>query len=1129
MIAFTFTSNIEMHWLAVLADSTAKGLLLLLIAAGATLLLRRSSAALRHMVWTLSVAGLILVPTLSIALPQFHVPLLPDWSSAWDLTQASPSTAPESPGENIEISPAPKTPTVVASADPGSTPEPLRVDLPQAEPSDSLAGAPAAATAGPQLHWSAWVLLAWLTGAIVLLLPLLAGTVMVWRQTRRAERIKSDSWTSLLGELCRQLGIRGRVVLLRSSWSNIPVACGIFRPAIILPVEADAWPADRRRVVLLHELAHIRRSDCLTQLLARLVRVIYWFNPLVWLAGRMLRIERERACDDLVLASGHKASEYANHLLEIVRSLHSVRCPSLAAVAMARKSQFEGRLLAILDPRRNRRAMTGAGVLIAAVLAVGIAIPLAVLNGANRKPTEAGLRTAHQARTDAKTKEFVGAWSGKATDKPKEGSSSDTMTVVIPERPASGKWQAVILGSFADDEKSQTVVLKLKNGKLKFRAKARDGDMTVWLGLDRSGRHRLIGEAKPAGDDPRGDGRDIELTLTSRLPIQPDVKSMEFVGSWGGKAIDKPKDGTSKDTMTVVIPERPARGKWQALILGSFAYDGRPQTVELKLDDGKLTFSATARDGDMAVRLSLDRSGKRLIGEAKPTTNDPILSSPQGDARDIELTLAPSMRMRTGEVDISSSSRGTIRRAAKSDPQDLVGAVLSAKAKFAEAEPLKIKLAWKTLNWRPAYEGSEHPGAWDKSGRGLGWEYWRVIVNGKEYRYRNSVLNPSPGLALSIDLRTSLIDGPSWRPGTYRVQYIARNLPVIRLKDGQGSKIVTSKTIASNEVLFKITAAKPGTADGPSTPPAVTEAGITSGVPLSKRQIAKADLAALSRALEMFAMHAGGYPSTNRGLDVLVRKPTGIQRWQGPYIRKVRNDPWGRPYAYRFTGMRNEGGFDLLSLGPDGKEGTTDDVPNRTQKPAKPAARPVGNGLGFRLMGNGLEFRIALSRSALSKAELASYMAWLKAGKIGFWWNRVAVIAGRMPEHVWMPVASELPNAAQLVTGDYKGRTYVLVSDKPGQTMLRGKGKNAWGLNKAQATKDHSSRPAISFELDNRGAAMFAALTKANIRNTLAILIDGKVVSAPVLMSSLGKRGIITGRFTEKEAKALAKALSSGS
>jgi hypothetical protein len=417
----------------------------------------------------------------------------------------------------------------------------------------------------------------------------------------------------------------------------------------------------------------------------------------------------------------------------------------------------------------------------------------------------------------------------------------------------------------------------------------------------------------------------------------------------------------------------------------------------------------------MAVRLGLDRSGKgRLIGEANPTTNDPITSSPRGDARDIELTLEPSVRMRTGEIDIRSSPRARIsnNRAAKSDPQDLLGAVLSAKTKFAEAEPLVIKLAWKALNWRAAHEGSNQPGAWDKSVSGLGWKYWRVIVNGKEYRYRDSVLNPASGLALNINLNTGLIGGPAWRPGIYRVQYIARDLPVIRLKDGRSGKIIIAKTIASNEVLFAITASQPATRPSP--------------VPDNESKTPR---------------------------DLVARKTAAV---------------------------------------------------------------------------GGLQFRIAPSQSALGKGELASCMAWLKAGRIGFWWldSRIAGIAGRMPRHAWLPFADKLSNNGQLVTGEYKGRNYVLVSDKPGQVMGPGTGKNAWALARVYAVKAGSDRPAIGFELDDRGAKLFAILTKANVGNTLAILVDGKVVSTPMLMSSLGKRGIITGSFTKQQIKDMTKALS---
>ena len=121
MSAFAFTSDIAMRWLAVLADAAVKGLIVLLVAAGATLLLRRSSAALRHMVWTLAVAALILMPVLSIALPQFHVPLLPDWSGTGDPAQASPSSAAESPAANIEPSPTPELLIWLSSQNPCHT------------------------------------------------------------------------------------------------------------------------------------------------------------------------------------------------------------------------------------------------------------------------------------------------------------------------------------------------------------------------------------------------------------------------------------------------------------------------------------------------------------------------------------------------------------------------------------------------------------------------------------------------------------------------------------------------------------------------------------------------------------------------------------------------------------------------------------------------------------------------------------------------------------------------------------------------------------------------------------------------------------------------------------------------
>ena len=95
---------------------------------------------------------------------------------------------------------------------------------------------------------------------------------------------------------------------------------GVLRPVIMLPVEASAWSDERRRVVLLHELAHIRRYDTFTQWFAQAALVLHWFNPLAWRVYRRFLMEREHAADDLVLAGGARPSTYASHLLHLACS-----------------------------------------------------------------------------------------------------------------------------------------------------------------------------------------------------------------------------------------------------------------------------------------------------------------------------------------------------------------------------------------------------------------------------------------------------------------------------------------------------------------------------------------------------------------------------------------------------------------------------------------------------------------------------------------------------------------------------------------------------------------------------------------------------------------------------------------
>ena len=156
----------------------------------------------------------------------------------------------------------------------------------------------------------------------------------------------------------------------------MPMAFGIRHGAILIPAVADTWSEDRRRAVLLHELAHVTRHDCLTQMMAALACALYWVHPGVWWVARRLRVERELACDDAVLAAGAHARDYAGHLLELAYSLGGQRMPALA-VSMARPRQLEGRMLAVFDAARNRAAPAFRSRLAGVAILAAVLVPVA--------------------------------------------------------------------------------------------------------------------------------------------------------------------------------------------------------------------------------------------------------------------------------------------------------------------------------------------------------------------------------------------------------------------------------------------------------------------------------------------------------------------------------------------------------------------------------------------------------------------------------------------------------------------------------------------------------------------------------------------------------------------------------
>lgn len=276
--------------------------LILGIAWLATALLRRASAAARHLIWALGVVGALLLPVLSALAPRLAV-----WESS-----------PGAPTLGARLSPLQVAPDAVAEA-----------------------------------SWLPGLLLLWAAGTLLVGLRVLRGHLAARRLWTAARPVVSEAWASAQHLAASTLGVSRNIELKQSASVASPMTLGLLRPRVLLPAQTEGWSPERREAVLTHELGHVRRRDTLVQLGAQLACALYWWSPLAWLAASRLRVEREHACDDLVLRAGFRPSSYAADLLEVARRVS--RAAPAQAVCMADPSGVEARLRRVLDPSAPRQ------------------------------------------------------------------------------------------------------------------------------------------------------------------------------------------------------------------------------------------------------------------------------------------------------------------------------------------------------------------------------------------------------------------------------------------------------------------------------------------------------------------------------------------------------------------------------------------------------------------------------------------------------------------------------------------------------------------------------------------------------------------------------------------------------
>jgi beta-lactamase regulating signal transducer with metallopeptidase domain len=303
--------------------------------------LRRQPASFRHAILAAAIVLAALQPLASLVVPSWNLP--GSWTTA-------PVTLPVD---------APRILTATS----------FELIVPAAQPAAALSPAVIAL----------WV---WAAGVAVSLAGMVFAAVwLTWLAGRG--RDAGGDWCAIARELSMARTVRLRITThpaMLATW-------GVIRPIVLLPSEAETWSADRIRVVLAHELAHVRRRDWVVHVIAELARAINWFNPLFWIACARLRRDSEHACDDIVLAHGISNTSYASHLVDLARTFRVHGRTWLPAPSMARPSTLERRIRTMLNPQARRRPLSVPSRALILGALVALALPIAAVSQGPATPS----------------------------------------------------------------------------------------------------------------------------------------------------------------------------------------------------------------------------------------------------------------------------------------------------------------------------------------------------------------------------------------------------------------------------------------------------------------------------------------------------------------------------------------------------------------------------------------------------------------------------------------------------------------------------------------------------------------------------------------------------------------------
>lgn len=455
-------------------------------------------------------------------------------------------------------------------------------------------------------HTIAWI---WLAGAVLFLATIAASAVRVWRQHSRARGLTNSAILEVFEDCRAEMKITTPVMVAESPHVRSPLLYGFIRPRLLLPEKVTSgFSVAELRQVFLHELAHIKRMDVPVGWAAAVLLAVHWFNPLVWLAFRSMRADREMASD--ALAMSYSGSQSAKAYGEaIIKVLEHFSRPALGPgmVGIAEDKKQLTRRIQMIAASQHSRAWPGLGLALFALLGVlaltdaqkaEAADPAKPVGGGEAPQIVSTSPKAGATEVDPSITELTVtfdrdmrggfSWTGGGPEFPPapEGAKAhwkDKRTCVLPVRLEAGKFYRVGINSTSYQNFRSAEGVQAKPATLHFTTKGASDAEKQRLSKPQVTTMNPQNGAKNVSPDLK------EIRVTFDLPMRDGF-------SWAGGGPQYPgapgkRPYWTEDKRTCVLPVELKPGMTYRVGLNSVSHQNFKSASGVPLDPVVYTFS----------------------------------------------------------------------------------------------------------------------------------------------------------------------------------------------------------------------------------------------------------------------------------------------------------------------------------------------------------------------------------------------------------------------------------------------------------------------------------------------------------------------------------------------------------